>query len=67
MALLNLIENITTPLDNKKCTAGGFIDLRKAFDTIGHNISLNKLNLYGIFVVISDWIHSYLSNHKQFV
>ena len=67
MALLNLIENIITILDDKKCTAGVSIDLKKAFDTIDHNILLIKFNSYGIRGVISDWIHSYLSNHKQSV
>ena len=67
MALLNLIGDITTSLDNKKCTAGVFIDLMNAFDTIDQNISLQKLNHYGILGVVSDCNHSYLSNRKQFV
>ena len=67
MAFLNLIQNITTSLDNKKCTATVFIDLMKTFDTIDHNILSKKLNHYGILGIVSVWINSYLSNYKQFI
>ena len=66
MALLNLIGDITTSLDNKKCTAGVFIDLMNTFDTIDQNILSQKLNHHDILGVVSDCNHSYLSNHKQF-
>ena len=38
MALINLIEYVTTALDKKKHVMGIFIDLKKAFDTIDHEI-----------------------------
>ena len=37
LALMEPTEEITTTLDDKKVTAGVFIDLKKAFDTINHN------------------------------
>ena len=44
-----------------------FIDLMNTFDTIDQNILLQKLNHYGIFGVVSDCNHGYLSNRKQFI
>ncbi len=43
LALMNIIEEITTATDNKKYTIGVFIDLKKAFDMVDHNIFISKL------------------------
>ena len=43
------------------------IDLKKAFDTIDHNILLDKLRNYGIRGIALQWIQSYHSNRSQFV
>ena len=63
-ALLDLVEEITTSLDNPKYTVGVFIDLKKAFDTVDHDILCNATGLHG---VSQKWIQSYLENTKQFV
>ena len=36
-----------------------FIDLKKAFDTVNHNILLSKLRHYGFHGVIPDLCSSY--------
>ena len=64
---MDLIENICESIDKKKYVMGIFIDLKKAFDTIDHNILLNKLYHYGIRGISNGWIKSYLENRKQFV
>ena len=47
-ALIDITENIRHALDNKKVACGIFVDLQKAFDTVNHNILLDKLYHYGI-------------------
>ena len=44
-------------------TAGVFIDLKKAFDTVNHEI--DKLNFYGICDILLAWLtsHWYTSSH----
>ena len=48
MALINLIDKISSGTDSNSFNIGIFIDLSKAFDTIDHNILFQKLNCYGI-------------------
>jgi hypothetical protein len=67
LALLELTEEITNALDDKKTTIGVYIDLKKAFDTIDHGILLKKLEQYGIRGASNSWVMSYLSNRLQFV
>ena len=66
-ALLELIEDISTSLDNKKVTVGVFIALKKAFDTIDHGLLIRKLEHYGIRGKANDWLNSYLQGREQFV
>ena len=66
-ALLSLTEDIRNALDNNLFAVGVFIDLQKAFDTVHHEILLNKLYFYGVRGIGNDWFRSYLSNRKQYV
>ena len=63
----SLVNKITTAIDRKEVTAGVFLDLSKAFDTLNHEILLAKLQHYGINGLTLKWIKSYLMGRKQFV
>ena len=60
-----LIEEVTDNLDSKlKCSMVS-LDLSKAFDTIDHNILINKLSNIGLRGVCLKLMKSYLFNRKQ--
>ena len=65
--LITLTEYIKNSIDKGKLTCGVFIDLQKAFDTVGHDILLRKLDGYGFRGITNDWFKSYLSKRKQYV
>jgi hypothetical protein len=62
-ASFTLYNEILEALNKKKNTVGGvFCDLKKAFDSVDHNILLLKINFYGISGKFYNLIESYLSN-----
>ena len=67
LSLINLINKIAESIDRNEVTIGVFLDLSKAFDTLDHEILLNKPEHYGIRDVALDWVKSYLSERLQFV
>ena len=66
-SLIDITEKIRNTIENKKYGCGVFIDLNKAFDTVNHDILLNKMEHYGIKEKSLDWFYSYLINRSQFV
>ena len=66
-ALISLTESIKNTLDDKKFGCAIFLDLQKAFDTVNHQILLNKLQHYGIRGTALQWLKSYLGCRSQYV
>ena len=58
---------IKCTIDSGKFGCDIFVDLRKAFDTVNHDILLSKLEHYGIRGNELNWFRSYLSDRKQYV
>ena len=52
-------------IDKGELVGAVFIDLSKAFDTVGHSILLSKLSSYGISGTELDWFTNYLFNRSQ--
>jgi len=68
-ALLEATDNWAYNIDSGNVNAVVFLDLKKAFDTVDHDILLSKLNVYGFRGAANNWFKSYLNcrNQKCFV
>ncbi len=58
LALIEIVDNILKDMEEGKLVAGIFLNLSKAFDTIDHDILLDKLQHYGIREQPHDWFRS---------
>ena len=65
--MTSAIEIISHCVDFKKNGIEGFVDLKKAFDTIDHSILLTKLDLYGFRGITNTFLQPDLTNRKQHV
>ena len=63
--ITELTDDLYKAMDSRETTVSVFIDFRKAFDTVIHNILLNKLELLGIKGLNKIWFESYLTNRTQ--
>ena len=63
--LLAMVEKWCKTLDGSCETGAVLTDLSKAFDCIGHNLLLAKLNAYGFEKQSLNFIYSYLTKRKQ--
>ena len=67
LALIYLIDKISSAANDNEYIIGTFLDFRKAFDTVNYSILLQKLYKYGIRGVCHKWFCSYLYQRQQYV
>ena len=65
LAALELIDRLLTQLKDFKIPVNFDMDLSKVFDSLSHDILLNKLTYYGVKNSANDLLRSYLFNRKQ--
>ena len=61
-ATIELTDRIISNVDRNEIPFSIFLDISKAFDTLGHTILLQKLNHYGIDGKALQLCESYLTN-----
>lgn len=64
-AVTSLYTFLLQNIDKKKKCECLFFDMSRAFDTVNHELLLNKMSAYGIRGVPNSWIRSYLKNRTQ--
>ena len=64
-ATLDIVNAIQANMNQGLYSCGVFIGLKKTFDTVDHNILLDKLNFYGFRGLINRWFSSYLNDRTQ--
>ena len=64
-ALLCVTDDLLQAIDDKKISALVLLDMSKAFDSIRHDILLQKLQALGVSFSCRDWFHSYLVGRGQ--
>ena len=67
MPILLLQEFVTKTLEKGNIALALYIDLKKAFDTVSHDILIGKCSKYGIVENALSLIKSYITNRKQCV
>ena len=67
LAVLEVIDRITNQLDKGQTPMNIYLDLSKAFDTLDHDILINKLQYYGVHGSALRLFKNYLTERKQYV
>lgn len=64
-ALLNFMTQVYEEVNKGKCSAGIFVDVMKAFDTVDHEILLSRMYDAGVRGIPFKWFKSYLNNRSH--
>ena len=65
--LLEFVQDLANNMQNGSQTDILVMDFSKAFDKVGHNRLVKKMEYYGVRGKTNNWIRSFLSNRSQTV
>ena len=66
-AIHRVLRHVYDAFDQGLSTSCSFVDYKKAFETLDHNILIRKLKIYGFSEHSLAWMKSYLENRKHTV
>ena len=66
-AAVAISDYVRRRMDQGLLTGAVYIDLRKAFDSVDHDLLISKLQSYGLKNTELDWFKSYILDRKQVV
>ena len=66
-AIFKLVKDLFENYDKGYSSSCVFVDYKKAFETLDHNILCRKLKMYNFSEISVSWFRSYLSNRKHVV
>ena len=64
LAIITLYDKLLNNANENKVTLSLFLDLKKAFDSVNHQLLLKKLYHYGFRGPVFTLLQSYLSNRR---
>ena len=67
LKLLSSLAIIVDSLDRRHSVDAIYLDVRKAFDSVSHQVLISKLQLYGITGDLLAWFKGYLDNRRHCV
>ena len=63
---VNMTQRWKESLDKGNVVGVLFLDFRKAFDAVSHDILMEKVKSYGINGALYDWIFDYLAERSHY-
>ena len=65
--MIEFLDEVYNSIEDASPSGVLFLDLKKAFDTVDHEILLKCLNNFGFNSTVQEWTLSYLSNRTQVI